>query len=393
MTKEKDHKEYRYSLLREYFMGMSSQQMERQIIEWTEDPSLQFKLRQGWHELWKETDEESVASITHQEDILNRIHHQIHLDEAKTPGRTQIPNRSHFSWGKALRTVSRIAAVLLLPLLVYLAWEVIDQKMWLKSQNRVAFNELVCPLGSRSRFELPDGTSGWLNSGSRLQYPSLFTGDAREVKLSGEAYFDVRRSGSRAFVVKTGGVDVKVLGTKLNVKAYPDDSFQTFTLESGEIELIRETNGSYNQMLKMEPGQHAVYWKSANELDIATQNTGGGSKKPVDFSFREDTQNSLGANFETVEQFTSWKDGKLVLRNDPLPFMLRRIERWYNVKFHYNDPELSNYRYWATFEEESLDKVLLMLSLTGPVRFEKLPLVVDEDGTYQPQEFEVKLIK
>ena len=97
----------------------------------------------------------------------------------------------------------------------------------------------------------------------------------------------------------------------------------------------------------------------------------------------------IDIGFEETSQYTEWKNGKLVLRNDPMPVMLKRIERWYNVKFNITDERINQYRYWATFEEENLDQVLKMLSLTGPVTFEKQKREQLEDGTFKTQVIDI----
>ena len=90
-------------------------------------------------------------------------------------------------------------------------------------------------------------------------------------------------------------------------------------------------------------------------------------------------------------QYSSWKEGKLVLRNDPVPLMFKKIERWYNVKFNITDDRINKYTYWATFEDENLDQILSMLSLTSPLRFEKRPREQFNDGTFKPQVIDVEL--
>lgn len=392
MSEEQAHKDFKYSLLKEYLKGMPSEERERQIIEWIDEPELRFKMKQSWFELWKEAEEESVTAQTDPEDILGRIHHRIRLEEsgkANPLGSGQ--SRKSRSLNSILLKLSRVAAILMIPLLGYLSWEELDQRMWKNGQVEVVYNEIICPLGSRSRFELPDGTTGWLNNGSRLKYPGTFAGNLREVELCGEAYFDVRHSKNRPFLVRTDELVVKVLGTKLNVHAYPGDTYQAITLESGKIELLREENGKVNTLVKMTPGQHAVFQTNSNKLELAKNENLYKGKDTKDFSIREGEEGMYDLDIETLENYTSWKDGKLVLRNDPLPLMLKRIERWYNVKFHWTDPTLSKYRYWATFEEENLDQVLQMLSLTGPIRFEKLPRESNDDGSLKPQEINVLL--
>ncbi|MEI9806510.1 MAG: FecR domain-containing protein [Bacteroidota bacterium] len=94
--------------------------------------------------------------------------------------------------------------------------------------------------GSRSRSLLPDGTTVWLNAGSKLYYDGDFTGATREVRLEGEAFFDVVKQPDRPFVVHTSGIDIKVLGTAFNVKSYPEDKTVETTLYRGIVRVFRQ---------------------------------------------------------------------------------------------------------------------------------------------------------
>ena len=102
-------------------------------------------------------------------------------------------------------------------------------------------------------------------------------------------------------------------------------------------------------------------------------------------------EGELNVEVDETSKYTAWKEGKLVLRRDPMLILLARIERWYNVKFNILDNRILEYTYWVTFEEENLDQVLELLSLTGPIEFEKLPKVQLEDGTFKVQEINIKL--
>ncbi len=94
---------------------------------------------------------------------------------------------------------------------------------------------------------------------------------------------------------------------------------------------------------------------------------------------------------DEAERYTGWTDGKLILRNDPMPILLKRMERWYSVKFNIMDKRINENTYWATFEEENLDQVLELLSLTGPVTFNKRPREKMADGTFKTMEIDVSI--
>ena len=403
--------EIKYSYLKDYFEGEPSKEREEQIISWFQNLDYRFKFEQWLKEFWKETNPDKVSPLTGHDVILDRIHHKINLLHSKKDSfKSPVQNIPFIKFNTILKNLYRVAAILLLPIMAYLGWEVVDQKMWENSQAEVVYNEFFCPMGARSHFELPDGTSGWLNNGSRLKYPVKFLNDSREVELIGEAYFDVFYQKNRPFIINTDGLDVKVLGTKLNVQVYPDEKTQAFTLEEGSIELINRNDGEEVTVLKMKPGQHAVYTVTVDQLDmvyedqaINTQNTIIVSEQAIDkisknkSATERERINALGGKidigFEETSQYTEWKNGKLVLRNDPMPVMLKRIERWYNVKFNITDERINQYRYWATFEEENLDQVLKMLSLTGPVTFKKQSREQLEDGTFNTQEIDIIMKK
>lgn len=405
MKKEGNSNEIKYSQIKEYADGEPSKEQAEQIASWFENPELRFKLEHYLRELWKETNPARVDPPTGLHVILDRIHHKINLLQP----RKESPEKSFKNYPARrlsiiLKYFSRVAAILLFPIMVYLGWEVLDQKMWKNSQAEVVYNEIFCPMGARSRFKLPDGTSGWLNNGSRLKYPVKFPDGSREVELIGEAYFDVAPQNKRPFIINTSGLDVKVLGTRLNVSVYPDDKVQAFTLEEGSIELIRRKGSEEIPILKMKPGQHAVYAMEAHPEGFSGADKENSGQKIIHIGDQELDKETDAAKVtdayggrisilvEETSQYTEWKNGKLILRNDPMPAMLKRIERWYNVKFNITDERINQYRYWATFEEENLDQVLKMLSLTGPLRFKEHEREQKDDGTLKAQEIDI-LIK
>jgi transmembrane sensor len=399
-------KEIKYSVLKDYLEGEESQEKQELIASWFDNQDYRFKLEHYLKELWKETDPGRVSSPKGLDVILDRIHHKINILH---PKKTIAPN----TWQKLpalrinviLKNLARIAAVLLVPLMAFIGYEIIDQKLWAKGQVEVVYNEILCPMGARSHFKLPDGTYGWLNNGSRLKYPVKFSGDYRDVQLSGEAYFHVSENSKRPFIIQTTGLDVKVLGTRLNVHAYPDEQIQSFTLVTGSMELIKNSEGDEITLLKMKPGQHAVYASKDEQIQISNgegildDNTifvGNTSNNKVVKDARTNEIHKINVfdgdlyyTYDETSRYTDWKDGKLILRNDPMPLMLKRIERWYNVRFIITDSQINQYRYWATFEQENLDQVLNMLSLTGPINFEKRPREQIGDDTFRAQEIMV----
>ena len=177
--------------------------------------------------------------------------------------------------------------------------------------SSVAWNTISTPRGGQYQIVLPDGTHVWLNAVSSLRFPTAFTGDSRQVELTGEAYFEVAPftgaggHGKLPFLVMAGGTTVEVLGTHFNVNAYTDEKAQHTTLLEGAVKVI---HGSAAQLLH--PGQQAILDKATDALSV----------QPAD----------------TV-QAIAWKNGYFELDNTDLPTVMRQIARWYDVNISYQD--------------------------------------------------------
>ncbi|KOH46091.1 hypothetical protein NC99_11160 [Sunxiuqinia dokdonensis] len=194
--------------------------------------------------------------------------------------------------------------------------------------------EISIPYGGKSKFSLPDGSLVWLNSGSKLSYPSNFKGQ-RSIQLEGEAYFDVIKS-RKPFIVSTAYGEIEVLGTSFNVKAYTDDDFQT-TLVAGAVNLRVGAGTS----ITLKPGEQA-FVNENNRLEIQTVET---------------------------EIFTSWKDGKLIFYREPFEKVAKRMERWYNVKIEVDNDEIKNLWFTGTIEMETLSEVMELIRRSMPLEY------------------------
>ena len=402
----KNSKEPQYSILKKYFEDTASDEEKNLVNEWLNNPENALRFESHLRLLWKEMDPDANEPSIDLNTLLDKVHHIINLAREKEKIKLlQERTKPVISFNIVIRNIARIAAIMLLPLMIYLGWEVYSEKMWRKNQAEIVYNEIICPLGARSQFELPDGTRGSLNNGSRIKYPVKFYGSTREVELVGEAFFDVYHDKNKPFIINTTGLDVKVLGTRLNVYSYDDERYQEFTLESGIIELIKKENNQEMSIISLKPGQHVIYRFEKDKVDIGIEKSaesiiindkeeleGYLSKmKAGQSTIYEMKDGNVEIKFDETEYYTSWKDGKLVLRNDPMINLLKRIERWYNVKFNVLDESIYEYTYWATFQEENLDQVLKLLSLTGPIMFEKHPREQLSDGTFKVQEIDIML--
>lgn len=209
--------------------------------------------------------------------------------------------------------------------------------------GEVAYNTIATPRGRQFRIVLPDGTKVWLNAASSLRYPVAFTGSTREVKISGEAYFEVTADAEKPFSVHFSehGV-VEVLGTAFNINAYADEPRVKATLLSGSIRV--------NRQRVLQPGEQAN----------------------IDSNDHMTVENSADA-----EDAIAWKNGLFIMRSTELPALLRQVSRWYDVEVDMKG-ELPDYSFGGTIGRNvSLADVIEALNIYGVnCRLEKGKLIV-----------------
>jgi transmembrane sensor len=222
--------------------------------------------------------------------------------------------------------------------------------------------EILARAGTRTKLLLPDGTQVWLNSNSRLKYTGDFNSKNREVGLEGEAYFDVAKQMSLPFIVHTGTIDIKVLGTSFAVKSYPQDETIEATLLKGVIEVSRkDVPGTPRVILK--PNEKLVFSKHFTALNLAgaTTVTPGAHPSPAPDmavgTIRHDIPDS-----DKVE--TAWMYNRLVFDGDNFKELTDKMERWYNVRITIRDTSLNNYHFGGIFENETLEQAFKELQLT-----------------------------
>lgn len=220
-------------------------------------------------------------------------------------------------------------------------------------------NEISTHNGSKTHLVMPDGTLVWLNAGSRLTYDRNFGAAYREVTLTGEAFFDVARNAERPFVIHTARIDVKVLGTRFNVKSYPTDRTTEATLIRGSIEVSIKDRPSEKIILK--PNEKLVVANDDSTLhrNVHSHHAVNGDESLV--SIRKPTYETVtGAIIET-----SWVDNKLVFQDEEFSELAARMERWYGVEIRFDNFRLEAWRFTGTFQNETIQQALEALKLTA----------------------------
>ncbi|MNJ98902.1 fec operon regulator FecR [compost metagenome] len=200
------------------------------------------------------------------------------------------------------------------------------------------------PLGGTYQVKLPDGSNVWLNAGSSLTYDPYLKGKEqyRNVKLSGEAYFEVAKDKKHPFIVTTDKQKIEVLGTHFNVSAYIDDLSNKTSLLEGSVKVAPlTTTGTETKGLILKPGQQSEI------------NTKGISVQEVD-----------------ATEAIAWKNGDFSFTGENLENIMQKISRWYDVEVTYSDKQLLNKPFSGVISKyEKVSQVLCLLEATGEVKF------------------------
>ena len=227
------------------------------------------------------------------------------------------------------------------------------------------YNEVSVSYGSKSRIVLPDGSVVNLNSGSVLHYPASFDQRERKVFIEGEAFFDVKRNSKVPFYVNTPEITIKVLGTSFNIKSYSDDDFVETTLVSGTIEIYanQEVNTNASRILVLKPNQQVIFEKQTGQLAVsrANEEKENHKLKPI--------KSLLIQQKIDVGPIISWKDNRLIFRDESFADLSRKLERWYDVEIEIQDEELAGALFSGIFVRETIEQALNAMKLATPFEY------------------------
>lgn len=252
----------------------------------------------------------------------------------------ELGQKSYKSWQKSRRMEQffRVAAIFFFVVSIgSLIWFFTQQPKNISE----TYTRVMAENGQISKVELPDGSLVWLNAGSQITYNNFFSTENREVALSGEAYFDVTKNETLPMVVDCSGLKVKVLGTRFNVNAYETENTAEVVLEEGAIELFnaKSNTGFY----RMKPGERV-------NINLET--------------------NQYAAGMVNTARYTSWREGIVNIYDLSIEDLVKRLEKRYNQQFELA-PEVKDFRYTFTIENEPLEDVLKLMERITPVKVEQ----------------------
>jgi len=305
-----DKKSGAIEILRLYLRNRYSPETEETVQEWLAKNPETEGLEQASEEYW---DSISTGKDTTTFDALKRVNTKIgiHPEEKKTV---------------RLKVFLRVAAVFILLIGISGIW------FYTQHQNSPVMVEVSASYGETKQVTLPDQTEVWLNAGSSLKYPSEFNQKIRPVILMGEAFFSVTKDKSKPFVVETAYLTVKVLGTKFNLKAYPDERQSVATLQEGKIEVQPENQ--QNQLL--EPNEQLIYNNLTSAIKVEEISPGN---------------------------IPDWKSGALSFSDATLGEILQTLGRRFNISFDVDKSiDQTTEHYTIKFErDENPEQILQVL--------------------------------
>lgn len=199
------------------------------------------------------------------------------------------------------------------------------------TSKKLTYNTLTVPYGKRFDIVLSDSTHVILNAGTSIKYPVKFIkGKKREIYLTGEAFFEVAKDAGHPFIVNASGLNVRVLGTKFNVSAYPEDGTTKTMLVEGSVGLYQDIAYNPETTTFLKPGHVASFNKTNKDISV------------------EKAESSL---------YTGWMDGNLIFRHVPFKNIIKKLERHYNVVITNHNKTLGTELFTASFDNSTLEQV------------------------------------
>ncbi|MEH3114489.1 FecR family protein [Pedobacter terrae] len=206
------------------------------------------------------------------------------------------------------------------------------QNLQQPTQTAITFLSKTTQKGERLKLVLPDSSIVYLGAESRLTWPSRFIkGDLRNIRLEGEAFFEVKHDAASPFIVQSGEMQTRVLGTSFNIYAYPKDGTFSVAVRTGKVGVSENSTGKLRQLSLLTPGMKLSYHLKAHHYDIRN---------------------------EPISEINAWIKNSFAFKDVSLANMFQSLERYYNIRFELKTNKLNNCRYNATFISKSINKIM-----------------------------------
>jgi len=306
-------------LISRHLSGESSASEEQELKRWLAEDTDNTKLLDQYRSVWEKLGRiESVAGID--------LDAEWHIFESRISESGKVLTLQPGRKKSASFYIGRIAVAAMLAVLltfsgIYLV-------------NRYGYRTLAT-MDQPEELVLPDGSTVTMNHFSSLKYPRKFSGDIRRIEMEGEGFFEVESNLDHPFVINTRDVDIKVLGTSFNVNAYSENAAVEVTVKTGEVAVTR--HGEVPRTIILKPGNRGVYKKTEETLEIS---------QDID------------------KNYLAWKTKSFVFEDQTLLDVSRQLNKVYQAEIIIDSDSLKDARITTTFEDQSLDAILNVLSAT-----------------------------
>ncbi len=307
-----------------YLDGSASLEDKKELLQWLKESDHNWNDFNETRDIWLSCD----AALSDETDVdiaLSRLRNRILNHDASI----RPPRRTFLSWYHA-------AAIILV--LLGMGYWLSLQNLRLDTKEVYVQNQLITAKGSKGKFILPDGTTVWLNTDSKLIYPEKFDANKRAVRLEGEGYFEVTENKKKPFIVQSGDLDIEVLGTKFDISNYSFQDKMDVVLLSGSVKVSGER---LNDNVLLKPNQILKYYKHG-EATI------------------EETKAHLHAD---------WIKERLVFDNTSLSDIIISLEGWYNISIECPRSLADKTRMTFTVRGENVEEIFKAMSLITAIQY------------------------
>ena len=336
------HKDFWLNLIIDKFTGSISDEANLQLQNWLDASEENKQYFDRINQLWNSLD------LVHEEKKYDADRaFQLFKDRVRSDKESIDKNTGKQKLIDPRRTLRYAAIFIPFLFLCYFSYEYFKLQYGL--EENPLLSEVTVPNGSKTKLTLQDGSTIWLNAGSQIQYDSNFGKENRVLKLSGEAYLEVAKNKKCPFIVETGEIKIKVLGTRFNVNAYADNTKIEVALLQGAVEMETETGNSF----KLNPNDIAIFNTSSKETIF---------KKNSNFS-----KNSI-----------DWIKNRLIFTGENFEQIIHTLERSFNVRINIHNETIRSRCFMGDFvNNETIEQIFNVMSTDGKFKYTIKGNVID----------------
>jgi ferric-dicitrate binding protein FerR (iron transport regulator) len=334
--------ETNWELIAKCLSGEASQEEQDLLANWRSQDIENEKTYQEMYQIWHSKKQSNDVFDSHA--AFKKLTHRIQSESSLTVSHksAQSSDKKAIIFKKYYQFAAAVVGIMLIATGI---WWRVNQSLPAQNQTIIAKKieiiEKVNPKGQKLQLRLPDNSRVWLNSESKISYPSHFEGDKREIVLEGEAFFEVAHNPQKPFVIKTPNAKVQVLGTSFNVRAYSDEKNIETVVVTGKVKMTESSQEE--NFTELTPNEKGTLSLQNSKID----------KKKV-----------------KAEDYIAWKDGVLKFKNESLSQIIKQLERWYGVTITITNPIVLDCHLTGDFKNESLETILIYMEKAIGIQFE-----------------------